>query len=157
LQSHLLKVREQRIRPGIDDKILVSWSALALITFSETARYLKRLDYLEVAVDNATFLLSKLWHSNQLLRSWRNGSARHYAYLENYGGLIIGFISLYQSDPDVRWFNTAVMLGNELMHHFLDPDDEFFDTRDDQDTLIIRPKNFQDNATPSGNSMAVMA
>jgi len=157
LQSHLLKGRERRIRPGIDDKILVSWNALALISFSEAARYLKRLDYLEVAVDNATFLLSELLHSNHLLRSWRNGSARHDAYLEDYGGLILGLISLYQSNPDVRWFNTAVMLGNEVLNHFRDPDDGFFDTRDDQNTLIIRPKNLQDNATPSGNAMAVMA
>ena len=157
LQSHLLKVRERRIRPGIDDKILVSWNALALISFSEAARYLKRLDYLEVAIDNATFLLSELWHSNHLLRSWRNGSARHNAYLEDYGSLILGLLSLYQSDPDARWFNKAVQLGNELMYHFRDPDDGFFDTRDDQDTLIIRPKNLQDNATPSGNALAVMA
>ena len=157
LHSHLLKVREQRIRPGLDDKILVSWNALALISFSEAARYLNRLDYLEVAIDNAEFLLSELLHRNHLLRSWRNGSARHNAYLEDYGGLILGLLSLYQSNPDVRWFNTAFQLGKELIIHFRDPDNGFFDTRDDQDTLIIRPKNLQDNATPSGNALAAMA
>jgi uncharacterized protein YyaL (SSP411 family) len=66
-------------------------------------------------------------------------------------------IALYQSDPDVRWYQSAVRLTTEILEHFTDPGGGFFDTRDDHDALILRPKDLQDNATPSGNSLAAMA
>ena len=100
----LLKERSKRIRPQTDDKVLVAWNAMALMAFSDAARYLKRTDYLEVARKNADFLLTHLYSSGRLMRSWRNGKARrHDAYLEDHAALILGLLSLYESDPDLRW------------------------------------------------------
>jgi hypothetical protein len=155
--SKLLAAREKRVRPATDDKALVSWNGLMLAAFAEAARYLKRPDYLEAAKKNAAFLLGALQGDGRLLRSWREGKAMHNGYLEDYAGLILGLLSLYQSDPDPRWFAEAVRLAEEMIAHFSDPSGGFFDTRDDHEELIVRPKDLQDNATPSGNALAAAA
>jgi uncharacterized protein len=157
LHSILLAEREKRVRPSTDDKVLVSWNAWMLIAFAEAARYLKRTDYLEAAKRNADFLLTHLHPDDRLLRSWRDGRARHNAYLEDYAGLILGLLALYQSDPDVRWYRWAVRLTEDMVAHFRDPAGGFFDTRSDHEALFTRPKDLQDNATPSGNAMACFA
>jgi len=157
LHEQLLREREHRIRPGTDDKVLVSWNALALVAFAEAARYLDRQDYLDIARKNADFLLTELNPQDHLYRSWRKGRARHNAYLEDYAGLILGLLALYQSDPDPYWFNSAVHLLEDMVKLFRDPKGGFYDTRLDQENLITRPKNVQDNATPSGNALAAMA
>jgi uncharacterized protein YyaL (SSP411 family) len=157
IHAHLLAYRQKRTRPGTDDKVLVSWNALALVAFSEAGRYLRRSDYQYVAIRNGQFLLSNLYSHDRLLRSWRKGSARHNAFLEDYAGLILGLLSLYQTDPDHHWYSAAVDLANEMLARFLDTAGGFFDTRDDQGPLLTRPKDLQDNATPCGNSLAALA
>lgn len=157
LHARLLAVRSQRVRPGTDDKVLVAWNALALVAFAEAARYLQRPDYLEVARQNADFLLTELNPHDRLLRSWRKGRAQHNAYLEDYAGLILGLLALYQSDPDPYWFSSALQLCEDMMAHYPDPQGGFFDTRDDHGDLLTRPKELQDNATPSGNAQASLA
>ena len=158
-ESHgrLLQTRSGRVRPGTDDKILVMWNALALSAFAEAARYLGRKDYLDAAIQNARFLLDNLYVNDRILRSWRDRQAKHNAYLEDYAALIIGLLSLYQSDPNPEWYTTALKLADEMVEHFFDPKGGFFDTRDDHEALLVRPKDIQDNATPSGNALAATA
>ncbi|HJS17895.1 MAG TPA: thioredoxin domain-containing protein, partial [Anaerolineales bacterium] len=158
-ESHrqLLQVRNRRIRPGTDDKILVMWNSLMLSAFAQAGRALNRKDYLDAAVRNARFLLDNLYINDRLLRSWRDGQAKHNAYLEDYAGLILGLMDLYQSDFNPDWFEKASRLADEMVEHFSDPTGGFFDTRHDHETLLVRPKDMQDNATPSGNAMACEA
>ena len=153
----LLVVRGQRIRPGTDDKILVMWNALMLSAFAEAGRALGRKEYIETAARNARFLLDNLYVENRLHRSWREGQAKHNAYLEDYAALILGLLDIYQSDFNNEWFEMASRLAGEMVDHFTDPDGGFFDTRDDHEALLVRPKDVQDNATPSGNAMACEA
>ncbi|MEW6093741.1 MAG: thioredoxin domain-containing protein, partial [Chloroflexota bacterium] len=155
--TRLLAVREKRVRPATDDKILVSWNALALLAFAEAGRYLGRKDYLEAAVRNARFLLKNLYAGGRLLRSWREGRAKHNAYLEDYAALALALLALYQSDPNPEWYAAALKLADEMVAHFTDPAGGFFDTRDDHEPLPVRPKDMQDNATPSGNALAALA
>ncbi len=155
--AQLLEYRSQRVRPGTDDKVLAAWNGLMLVAVAEAARYLDRQDYLEVAIRNAEFLLQALQPEGRLLRAWREGQARHNGYLEDYASLILGLLALYQSDPDPRWFQSAEQLAGEMIAHFSDPAGGFFDTRSDHETLLVRPKETQDNATPSGNALAVSA
>jgi len=157
LHKRLLQFRQKRIPPATDDKVLTAWNALALRAFSEAARYLDRPDYLAVAIRNAHFLLAQLQAEDRLLRSWREGQARHNAYLEDYAALILALLALYQSDPDVRWYRAAEHLAEEMVIQFSDPGGGFFDTRVDHDRLLTRPKDLQDNATPCGNSLAALA
>ncbi|HSK67061.1 MAG TPA: hypothetical protein VK888_09030, partial [Anaerolineales bacterium] len=155
-ESHrtLLQFRARRVRPGTDDKVLVMWNALMLSAFAQAGRYLDRQDYLVAAARNARFLLNNLYVEGRLLRSWRDGQAKHNAYLEDYAGLILGLLDLYQSDFNPEWFEIAWKLAEEMIGHFSDPEGGFFDTRDDHENLLVRPKDIQDNATPSGNAMA---
>ncbi len=155
--SKLLTVRNGRLRPGSDDKVLVMWNALALSAFAEAGRYLKRKDYLNAAIRNAHFLIDNLYLDRHLFRSWRAGQAKHKAYLEDYAGLVPALLALYQSDPNPAWYATALRLADEMVAHFADPRGGFFDTSDDHETLLIRPKDVQDNATPSGNALAACA
>ncbi len=155
--SRLLAVRNKRIRPGTDDKILVMWNALTLSAFAEAARYLDRPDYLDAAIRNARFLLDNLYVDGRLLRSWRAGQAKHNAYLEDYAALVHALLALYQSDPNPEWYAAALNLADEMVAHYADPNGGFFDTRDDHEKLLVRPKDIQDNATPSGNALAAAA
>ncbi len=157
MHERLYEARAKRLWPGLDDKVLTAWNALALIAFAEAGRYLQRQDYTQIARATADFLLTKLQINGKLMRSWRNGNARHNAYLEDIAGLALGLISLYQSDPDVRWFEAASQLVEEMIEHYSDPAGGFFDTRDDHEALLVRPKDIQDNATPSGNAQAALA
>jgi len=155
--AQLLSKRNERIRPGTDDKVLVSWNSLALIVFAEAGRYLKRDDYTKTAKSNAQFLLDNLHQDKRLLRSWRNNEAKHNAYLEDYAGFILGLLALYQTDSNPKWYGAARNLTEEMVMHFKDPEVGFFDTRDDHEALLLRPKDIQDNATPSGNALAASA
>jgi hypothetical protein len=154
-RRQLFAVREARVRPGLDDKVLVAWNGLALAAFADAARVLERADYLAVAERNATFLLREMRTSGgRLLRSWRRGQARGNAYLEDYATLIDGLLALYEATFEARWFDEARALAEVMIARFHDPAGGFFDTSDDHETLAVRPKGLQDNATPSGNAMA---
>jgi len=157
LHKALLAAREKRVRPMTDDKVLVSWNALALRAFAEAARYLNRPDYLNAARKNASFLLDEMIREGNLYRAWREGQAKNAAFLEDYAGLILALLSLYQSDPDLRWYQAALNLANEMNRRFHDEQGGFFDTQQDHGQLITRPKSIEDNATPSGNALAAGA
>jgi uncharacterized protein YyaL (SSP411 family) len=157
LYKLLFEERSKRIHPIKDDKILVSWNAWMSIALSEAARYLQRDDYLAVAKNNMRFLLDSLYMEDRLLRSWRGGKSQHNAYLEDYASLILAQLSLYQSDSNPFWFQSATNLTQEMIKFFGDPSGGFFDTRNDHENLLARPKEIQDNATPTGSSLAAEA
>ncbi len=157
LLARLLAQRQKRVQPLRDDKVLTFWNSLTIQTFAEAGKVLDREDYLQIAQKNARFLFSELTKDGHLLRSWRNGKAQNIAFLEDHSGLILGLLALYQTDFDPQWFQAALKLADELNSGFADPDGGFFDTHASQDMLLIRPKDIQDNATPSGNALAAMA
>jgi uncharacterized protein len=158
-ESHslLYSARRTRIRPGTDDKVLTAWNGLMLAAVAESARVLGRKDYALLATRNAEFLLSQLRANGKLRRSWRNGSAINEVFLEDYSALILGLLELYQTDFNNQWFVAAKELADEMIEKFTDPEGGFFDTPNDAAALLIRPKDIQDNATPSGNSLACEA
>jgi uncharacterized protein YyaL (SSP411 family) len=154
----LFEAREKRAHPDRDEKVLTSWNGLMLAAFAEAARALDRDDYRLVAEHNAEFLLRELRQENgRLLRTWKAGEAKLNGYLEDYSYLIEGLLELYQTTFDPRWFVAAQELAETTIAHFQAPEGGFFDTSDDHETLITRPRDLQDNATPSGNAIAVTA
>jgi hypothetical protein len=178
--SRLLSVRATRIRPGADDKVLTSWNGLMLATMAEASRIVianeanqspietgfdsslplvaHRNDrYYLLAVRNAEFLLKELRPNGKLKHSWREGRTTDEVFLEDYAALILGLFELYQTDFDNRWFSSAKELANEMLELFEDPDGGFFDSSKDGGQLLLRPKDVQDNATPSGNALACEA
>ena len=154
-RAALLMRREHRIRPGLDDKVLTAWNGLMLATLADAARVLDRADYRDMAVGAGEFALRELRRPDgRLWRTWRDGRAKLNGYLEDYAYLASGLVELYQTTFDPRWFTAARELADAMLGHFADPAGGFFDTSDDHETLITRPKDVQDNATPSGNGMA---
>jgi uncharacterized protein YyaL (SSP411 family) len=152
----LFAVRERRIKPGRDEKILTSWNGLMLRSFAEAARYLKRADYLRVATRNAEFLLERLRQDGRVLRSYKDGRARFNGYLEDYVFLADGLLALYEASFEPRWFQEARYLIDQTIALFADEKHGgFFDTGSDHEALINRPKDIMDNAIPSGNSVAM--
>jgi uncharacterized protein YyaL (SSP411 family) len=152
----LRAARDRRPRPNLDDKVLTAWNALTIRALAEAARGLNRSDYLAAAQKSANFLLEHLYLDGRLYRSWREGQTRHTAYLEDYAALSLALLALYQTDSNPRWFDWARRLTAEMLAGFPDPDGGFFDTHVAQDVLIVRPKDLQDNATPSGNALAAL-
>ncbi len=157
-REKLYAVRTQRIRPGLDDKVLTAWNGLMLASFAEAGRVLNRSDYTNVAVQNAAFLYEnmRVAENGRLLRTWKAGSkAKYNAYLEDYAYLADGLLALYQTTFDEQWFVWARELSEIMLTHFADEaNGGLFDTSDDHEALLHRPKDVQDNATPSANAMA---
>jgi hypothetical protein len=158
IHGDLFEIRTQRVRPAVDDKVLTGWNGLMLTTFAEAARYLGEEAYLNIAIRNAKFLIEGLRREDgRLLRSWRQGQAQQPGYLEDYAALIQGLLALYQADPDPAWFQTARELTDQMLELFYQPGEGFYDTGPEDDTLPFRPRSQQDNAVPSGPSLAVQA
>ncbi len=155
----LFAVREQRVKPGRDEKVLAAWNGLMLAAFAEAARDRslgeRTESYRSAAERNATFLLREMRTTDgRLLRTWKDGRARLNGYLEDYACVIEGLLELYQTTFDEKWFIAARELADAMLQHYADPAGGFFDTGDDHEALVTRPKDLQDNAVPSGNAMA---
>ncbi|MBN1451108.1 MAG: thioredoxin domain-containing protein [Anaerolineales bacterium] len=159
--AKLLAARAERVRPGTDDKVLTAWNGLMLATVAEAARVLEGTErgetYYTMATRSGEFLLTALRPDGRLRRSWRDGKATGEVFLEDYAALILGLLELYQTDFNNHWFASALELAEEMIERFSDPDGGFFDTPADGEKLVIRPKDLQDNATPSGNALACEA
>ena len=150
----LFTLRKERVPPGRDTKILAAWNGMMLAAFAEAARVLEREEYLRVAVDNAQFLVRDMMNdAGRLWRTHKDGVSKLNGYLEDYAHVIEGLLELYQSTFETRWFVEAQQLAESVLTHFSAADGGFYDTSDDHEELIIRPRNVQDNATPSGSAM----
>ena len=159
----LFKAREQRIKPGLDDKVLTSWNGLMLAAFAECAAVFERADFLAAAVKNAEFLLNQ--HATRdeagrlrLFRTSRGGKAHLNACLEDYAFLADGLLWLYEATFEERWLNHAKEAVDTILSKFADETPGgggFFATSNDHEALIQRPRDWDDNAVPSGNSVTV--
>ncbi len=155
-RQQLLAVRQQRVRPGKDDKILVSWNGLMIDAMARAAAVLDVPQYGQAAARAARFVLDEVRREDgRLLHCWRQGQARFDACLDDYAYLIQGLVGLYELDFDESWLRAAVALADLLLQHFTDSDTgSFFFTADDHEPLIARTREWTDSSVPSGNGMA---
>jgi uncharacterized protein YyaL (SSP411 family) len=151
----LFAEREKRIKPFRDEKILTAWNGLMLAAFAESAAILNSEEYLMIARKNADFLLENLQYEGRLLRTWKDGKAKLNAYLEDYANLADGLLELFQVSGDFKYFREAKRLADTMITEFWDEEQGgFFFTSRDHEELLVRNKDFFDNAHPSGNSVA---
>ena len=155
-KQRLFDAREARVKPHRDEKVLASWNGLMLAAFADAAGVLGDDKYLKTAEKNAEFLLSKmLTDSGRLFRSWKAGEAKLNGYLDDYANVADGLLALYQVTGNIRFFQRARSLVDLMLEHFWDQEaGGFFYTSNDHEELVVRTKDFTDNATPSGNSAA---
>ncbi len=155
IRDKLLAVREERVRPGRDEKVLGAWNGLMLRSFALAARVLNRNDYRKVAEKNAGFLLEKLRSDGRLRRSYKDGRARFNGYLEDYAMVADGLVALYEAGFEPRWLEEADSLCAAISELFWDESrSSFYDTPVDHEELVTRPRDVYDNAAPSGTSVA---
>ena len=149
--------------PARDDKVLTSWNGMMLRAFSEAGAILGNRDYVEVAERNAKFLLDRMVKGGRLLRTYKAaehesdgpGEAKLNGYLEDYAFLVDGLLALHEATFGQRWLSEAIGLGRDMVKLFWDDSTgQFYDTGNDHEALVVRPRDFSDNAIPSGSSMA---
>jgi len=169
MRRKLFERREQRVKPGCDEKILTAWNGLMLAAFAEAAAVLERADYLQAALNNAEFVLRELYHGGRLMRTGKSVESsplttRHAlrfqvapipGFQEDYACYADGLLRLYEATFNRRWLDAARELADAMLDLFADPDGGFFNTARDAEQLVERPKDIMDNAVPSGNSVAV--
>jgi len=154
-KSKLFAERESRVKPFRDEKVLTAWNGLMLAAFAEAAAVLDNVDYLEIARRSADFLLTELQSDGRLLRTWKDGRAKLNAYIEDYANLADGLVELYRASGEIRYLSESRRLADLMITEFWDDETGgFYFTSKDHEELIVRNKDFYDNATPSGNSVA---
>ncbi|MGH9943849.1 MAG: thioredoxin domain-containing protein [Pyrinomonadaceae bacterium] len=151
----LFEARELRIKPGRDEKVLTAWNGMMLASFAEASVILHRPDYLKVAERNAEFLLDTMRRDKKLLHTYKDGQAKLFAYQDDYAQLATGLLSLYEATGNLRWLKAALELTTQMNEEFWDAEaGGYCYTGHSGEQLIVRTKDFFDNATPSGNSVA---
>ena len=153
-RDKLFTLREQRVRPGRDDKILTAWNALMIRGMAIAARQLQRPEYAESAERALDFIRDTLWRDGRLLATYKDGRAHLNAYLDDHVYLIDAILELLQ----VRWRSAdlqfAIELAEVVLEHFRADDGGFYFTADDHEALIQRPKPVHDDSQPAGNGVA---
>jgi uncharacterized protein len=153
----LLKKREQRNKPGRDEKILAAWNGLVLMSLTEAAGIMNRMDYRKAAESNAEFILESMIIRGKLMHCFKDGKASIPGFLEDYALTAFGFLTLHGLTGETRWLLAAENLTQTMVEKFEDNQTGLlFDTEAGQSDLYIRPKNIFDGATPAGSSAAVM-
>jgi uncharacterized protein YyaL (SSP411 family) len=152
----LYGVREKRVWPGLDDKRLCSWNALMISALADGGAVLDDDGYLDAAGDCADFVLTQMRdEEGRLLRTWKDGSGRLNAYLEDHAYMVEALLTLYEATWEPRWFAAARELADAMIERFADDErGGFFDTSSDHEQLVARRKSLEDNPIPSGNSSA---
>ena len=166
-RSALLAARDTRSQPARDGKALAGWNGLMLAAFADAAAALAGAPdatlaaagtrYRGIAERAADRLLAVLPDGRgRLRRSWKDGQARHPGSLEDHLCLADGLLALHEATANERWYTAARDLAETVLAHFPAPDGGFFDTADDAEMLVARPRSLEDNALPSGNAMAAV-
>ena len=155
-RQQLFKVRDQRIYPGLDDKILLGWNALMCRAVAKAAAVLEDQGYEQIAVRNLDFLLKnfKKEQGNGFYHTYKEGQKQYDAFLDDYANLINAILAVYELTFDFELLKKAEEIADWVIERFYDADDHlFFFTSAEQTDLILRKKELYDSATPSGNSM----
>jgi len=158
-KNKLASKRRERPYPHLDDKILTSWNGLMISAFSNAYKILRDEKYLIAAERSAEFVLSKMYDRKNfiLFRRYRDGETKFEGGLEDYAFFIFGLIDLYEASFKIRWINLAIELTGIQINLFYDNIHHgFFDSNGNDNTILIRTKEWIDNAEPSGNSVAIL-
>ena len=157
--AKLLAARSQRVRPGTDTKVIVAWNAMLVKALAEAGMAFERADWIALATATATTLVTQARSdSGRLGRTIVDGRPSGQGVLEDYASLADALVMLYRATADLRWLNIAGELVDAIQNDFAHSSGiGFFDTASDHEALIVRPRDLQDGALPSGNAMALDA
>ena len=151
----LLDARSTRVRPGLDDKVVTAWNGLMLRALAEAGAIVGEDRYLDAARANVRFVQNELIKDGRLMRSWGKGRTIIPAFLDDYASYALGLFTLYMATGEVEWYQLAEQLTKDMVDQFWN--DGWFQTAEDAEQLLTRPKDQMDNPSPSGASMATEA
>ena len=157
-RNQLFEIRDKRIHPGLDDKILLSWNALQCSAYAKAYEALQNEAYKETAIGNLEFILKSFVQKDGegMYHTYKNGQAQYDAFLEDYSFLIEAMLDVYEISFDTKWILQAADQTEFVLENFLDRESKmFYFTSLNQKDLILRRKDIYDSATPSGNSTMV--
>jgi uncharacterized protein YyaL (SSP411 family) len=151
----LYNEREKRPKPRLDDKCLTSWNAIMLKGYIDAYKALGNEEYLNIAIENAHFIIKKLWsNEGNLFHSYKNGKCTINGFLEDYCFVIAAFIALYEVTFEEKWLNDAKQQTDYVLEHFYDEQQRFFRfTSDKDESLISIHFETEDNVIPASNSV----
>ncbi|MFZ2904726.1 MAG: thioredoxin domain-containing protein [Cyclobacteriaceae bacterium] len=150
----LLNARSNRIKPGLDDKILTGWNAMTIIGLVDAFHAFNDHRFLQAAKKNAAFIQKNLMNANILYRSYKGRRSATEGFLEDYACFIQACIKLYQADFDEAWITQAETLTENVLENFFDKDESYFYfTSSQSEKLIARKKEIFDNVIPSSNGI----
>ncbi|MFH7322073.1 thioredoxin domain-containing protein [Aeromicrobium sp. JJY06] len=152
VKQRLLEVRAERTRPARDDKVVSAWNAYAITALAETGIALERPELVEAATQAATLLWDLHVEPGFVRTSLGGVRSGHAAVLEDHGATIEGFVAVLGATDDDRWLHRARHVADRAITHFRAEDGGWFDTADDTEALLVRPRDAADNAHPSGAS-----
>lgn len=153
-QRHQLwDVREKRVHPLKDDKILSSWNGLMIHALAQAGQTFHSMLYLQAAVQAAQFIKEHLWQGEQLLRRWRDGEAMFAGSLDDYACMIRASLSLFEADAGTEWLEWAVEMTKILKERYKAPGGALYQTDGSDKNLLFRRCQFSDGAEPSGNAI----
>ena len=154
--SRLFEIREKRVKPGRDDKILTAWNGLMISGFAKGFRVTNNKHYLEIAKNTIEFIESRVTRDNgRLYRTFKDGISKLNAYLDDYAFYVNALLDVFELDSNPIYLEKAIKYTDFMLQHFWDPVDcTLYFTSDDHEQLIVRTKSLYDLAIPSGNSVA---
>ena len=154
----LFSLREGRVRPGCDDKVLADWNGLTIAAIAKASCVFERQDWLDVAIEAFHFVQSAMMTDDgRLLHSWREGRARHLAVLDDYAAMCRAALALHEATGAPSYLECGRRWLEQVEIHYRDRNGGYFFTADDAEALIARAKIALDSALPSGNGMMLQA
>ena len=149
----LWQIREKRVHPFKDDKILSSWNGLMIYTLAEAGKAFQHEPYLQASLKAARFIKKHLWQGQELLRRWRDGQPMYSGSLDEYAFMIRGILSLFEANAGSEWLEWAFEMVQILKERYKEEGGAFYQTDGSDKNLILRRCQFSDGAEPSGNAI----
>jgi uncharacterized protein YyaL (SSP411 family) len=154
-KQRLYDARARRVWPARDEKVLAAWNGLMLRAMAEGARVFGSAEYAQAALRNGEFLWREMVRDGRVFRTHTRGETRIPGFLDDQAAVALGFLALYQLTFDRAWFDRAKELADRCVASFRDAaTGAFYDTASNAETLVTRPRDITDNATPAGSSLA---
>jgi len=156
-RQKLFDLREKRIHPFKDDKIITDWNGLMIAALAKAGRVFNNEQYTKAASMSAEFINTRLTKDGRLLHRYRNGDAAILANVDDYAFFIWGLLELYESTFNIKYLEEAINLNDQAIKYFWDDKNYgFFFTPSDGEKLLVKQKEIYDGAVPSGNAVSML-